>query len=235
MKKKIFPFSFRPLSQSLLAMLLVFAVTIPVWLIGRDTFGEAGIALIYLLPISWSAYRWGQLPGISAALAASLAFNFLFIPPFFTFAIGRLEGWLVLAIFLGVTIVVVGQIQSAIVQAREATFRYELCAVLADARTPEAVAHILTRQIQQLFQASLVRVSYREKDSSQIVSQPNDAQRGDHPDRILPVVNALGMVGEIQIWRGVFVELPPEESRLLQNFAWQAARAFERTQKKEQK
>jgi K+-sensing histidine kinase KdpD len=233
MNKTSFPFSFRLLSQSLLAMLLIFAVTIPVWLIGRDTFGEAGIALIYLLPISWSAYRWGQLPGISAALTASLVFNFLFIPPFFTFAIGRLEGWLVLAIFLGVTIVVVGQIQSAMVQAREATFRYELSAALADARTPEAAAHILVRQIQQLFQASLVRVSYPDKDSSKTVSQPNDANREGHPDRVLPVVNAQGMVGEIQIWRGVFVELPPEDGKLLQNFAWQAARAFERTQNKE--
>ena len=39
---------------------------------------------------------------MSAALAAALAFDFLFIPPFYTFAVGSLEGWLVLAIFLAV-------------------------------------------------------------------------------------------------------------------------------------
>jgi hypothetical protein len=37
------------------------------------------------------------------------------------------------------------------------------------------------------------------------------------------------LVGEIQIWRGESADLPAEDSHLLQNFALQAARAFERT------
>jgi K+-sensing histidine kinase KdpD len=225
-------FPFYSLFHSLLAMLLVMTTTIPLWLLGRDTLGEAVIALIYLLPVSWSAYRWGRVPGIGAALTASLFFNFLFIPPFFTFAIARLEGWLVLAIFVGVAIVVVEQIQSSIVKAREATFMYELSAVLAGARTSDAVARILCGQIQQLFQASLVRVSYREKDSdsSIIINQPESTVRKDKPDRIIPVLNPWGLVGEIQIWRGTFGELTPEDGALLKNFASQAGRAFERTQ-----
>ena len=47
---------------------------------------------------------------------------------------------------------------------------------------------------------------------------------------MLPILNAWGLVGEIQIWRGEFGDLPTEDSPLLQNFASQAARAFERTQ-----
>jgi K+-sensing histidine kinase KdpD len=235
MKKTHIPFSVRRLSNSLLAMLLVIAVTVPMWLIGRDALGEAVIALLYLLPVAWSTYRWGQLPGISAALTAGLAFNFLFIPPFYTFAIARLEGWLVLAIFLGVAIFVVGQIQASITKARETTFMYELCSSLSNVRTPEAVAYTLTRQIQQLFQASLVRVIFKDKGSgsSAVVSQPEGAVREDRPDRILPFVNAWGLIGEIQIWRGIFGELPSEDNALLQNFAAQAARAFERTQSME--
>jgi K+-sensing histidine kinase KdpD len=232
MKKTHFPFSYRWLSPSLRSMGLVLAVTLPLWWIGRDTLGEAGIALIYLLPVSWSAYRWGQLPGISAALTAALAFNFLFIPPFYTFAIARLEGWLVLAIFVMVALFVVGQIQSAKVEAREATFMYELCSALAEACTPQAVGHILARQLQQLFQASLVRVSYQDKDSSWITGQPTNSEPEGRTDRILPVLTAQGLVGEIQIWRGARRDLPPEDGRLLQNFAGQAARAFERTRGK---
>ena len=68
-------------ANSLLAVLTVAATTIPLFLIGRDTLGEAVIALLYLVPVTWSANRWGQLPGISAALTAALAFDFLFIPP----------------------------------------------------------------------------------------------------------------------------------------------------------
>ncbi|MBN2387808.1 MAG: DUF4118 domain-containing protein [Anaerolineales bacterium] len=231
MKKIRFPF--HTLFHSLLAMLLVMVTTIPLWLLGRETLGEAVISLTYLVPVSWSAYRWGQVPGIGAALTASLAFNFLFIPPFYTFAIGRLEGWLVLVIFVGVAIIVVEQIQSSIVKAREATFMYELSASLADARTPDAVARILTRQIQQLFQASLVRVLVRnpDSDSSTTVSQPEGIQKQDRPDRVLPVLNCWGLVGEIQIWRGFYSDLPPEDGALLRNFAFQAGKTFERIQK----
>lgn len=232
MKKLYFPLSKRVIIESLLAVLLVLATTLFLWLIGRDTLGEAVIALLYLLPIAWSSYRYGQLPGICAALTAALAFDFLFIPPFYTFAVARLEGWLVLAIFLGIAIVVVGRITASLARAREATFMYELCAVLSGVRTPEAAAHTLARQIQLLFQVPLVRVCYWHKvfESNVTASQPVDATRDGRPDRVLPVLNSWGLVGEIQIWRGPFGELPPEDSALLQNFAVQAARAFERTQ-----
>ena len=235
MKKTGFLPSLKLIANSFLALLTVAATTVPLALIGRDKLGEAVIALLYLLPVSWSAYQWGQLPGISAALTAALAFDFLFIPPFYTFAIARLEGWLVLAIFLGIAVVVVGRIQASISKAREATFMYELSAALSGVRTPEAAARTLARQIQQLFQASLVRVSYWHRDlaPSVIISQPEDARRDDRPDRVLPVLNSWGLVGEIQIWRGAIGELPPEDGTLLQNFAVQAARAFERTQNME--
>src|SRR6266496_510033 len=81
-------------------MLAVLALTIPMWLIGRDVLGEAVIGLLYLAPIAWSASKWGQAAGMSAALTATLCFDFLFIPPFYTFTVGSLEGWLLLAIFL---------------------------------------------------------------------------------------------------------------------------------------
>jgi hypothetical protein len=47
---------------------------------------------------------------------------------------------------------------------------------------------------------------------------------------VLPILNTYGLVGEIQIWRGAYGELPPEEGTLLQNFSMQAARALERIQ-----
>jgi K+-sensing histidine kinase KdpD len=220
------------IATSFLAVLTVAATTIPLVLIGRDTLGEATIALLYLVPVTWSAYRWGQLPGISAALTAALAFDFLFVPPFYTFSVARLESWLMLVIFLAIAVLVVGRIQASITKARDATFMYELSAVLGGARTQDAVAHILTRHIQRLFQASLVRVVYWPKGltSSITVSLPEDVRKDDPADRVLPVLNSWGLIGEIQIWRGLFGKIPPEESALLQNFTVQAARAFERTQ-----
>ena len=228
--------SFTPemLSQSALAVLSVAVTTAALWLIGRDTLGEAVIALLYLVPIGWSASRWGQGPGMCAALAAALTFDFFFIPPFYTFAVGRLEGWLVLVIFLAVAVVIVGRIQSVLTKARaserDAIFMYELSTSLAGLRTQAAVAHILARQLQQMFQASLVKVVIHLEGQSPdvVVSEPRDGVGKGRPDRSIPILNAWGLVGEIQLWRG-YPELPPEESRLLQNFAAQAAQALERT------
>jgi K+-sensing histidine kinase KdpD len=219
------------LRNSLLAVLTVVAATIPLVLIGRATLGEAVIALVYLVPVTWSAYRWGQLPGISAALTAALAFDFLFTMPYYTFVVDRLEDWLILVFFLGVAIVVVERIQASLTRAREAVFMYEMSAALCSQRTPEAVAYSVAKQIQQLFQAMLVNVVFHPDRNSPgvVVSEPDDGTGTGRPDRVLPIVNSWGLVGEIQVWRGLYSELPPEDGRLFQNFALQTARAFERT------
>src|SRR5512137_376950 len=92
------------------SVLVVWILTVPMFLLGRRTLGESVIALLYLAAVAWCSSRWGQLPGICAAITATLTFNFLFIPPFFTFAVGSLEGWLVLSIFLCVSTLIVGRI-----------------------------------------------------------------------------------------------------------------------------
>ena len=231
MSKNRFSFPIRLLINSLSAVLAVIITTVPLALIGRQTLGEAVIALLYLVPVAWSAGRWGLGPGLSAALAAAMCFDFLFIPPFNTFAIGKLEGWLVLAIFLGVAVFVVESIQASLIKAREAVFMYELSSALAGKRTQEAAARTVAQQISQLFQASLVRVCFQPENHSPstVVSEPKDAVTQDHPDRTIPIENAWGLVGEIQIWRGEYADLPAEDSRLLRNFGTQTAQALERT------
>ena len=219
------------LTNSLKGMLTALAITIPMWLIGRNVLGEAVISLLYLAPIAWSANKWGQAAGISAALTAALCFDFLFIPPFYTFAVGSLEGWLVLVIFFAIAIVVIGRIQDSLSKAREATFMYELSAALANVRTQDAVAHTVARYIRQLFQASQVNVTFQQSKQTPRIeaSETHNGGVNGQPDRDLPILNAWGLVGEIQIWRGEFGDLPSGDSHLLQNFVSQAASAFERT------
>jgi K+-sensing histidine kinase KdpD len=231
MKSSRFGIWSKHLVSSFQAVLTVLITTIPLFLIGRAVLGEAVIALIYLIPVSWSGYKWGQMAGISAALTATLCFNFLFIPPFYTFAIGSLEGWLVLAIFLSVAIVVIERIQASLSQARDAVFMYEMSTVLGGQRKCEGVAYALASKIQMLFMAAQVTVIFHpDRNSPAIIGcMPEDGILRDRPDRILPIVNSWGYVGEIQIWRGVYLELPQVESRLFQDFIRQAGRAFERT------
>ena len=161
MKRLRLSFTAKMIVECVQAVLTVVALTAVMFFIGRDTLGEAVIGLLYLLPIGWSTTRWGQGPGVCAAVVAFLCFNFFFIPPFFTFTVGNLEGWLVLIIFLAVAVVMIGRIQYGLSQARarerEAIFMYELSAALAGPRTQDAVARILADHLQQLFQARLVR------------------------------------------------------------------------------
>jgi K+-sensing histidine kinase KdpD len=231
MKQTRYYVNFRYIRNSLLAVLTVLAVTIPLYLIGRAVLGEAVIALVYLVPVTWSAYRWGQLPGIIAALTAALVFDFFFTMPYFTFVMDRLEDWLILVFFLGVAIVVVEWIQASLTKARQAVFMYEMSAAICSQRTPEAVAYAVARQIQQMFQALLVNVVFRPDKNLPgiVISEPAEVAPNGRPDRVLPIVNSWGLVGEIQIWRGLYSELPAQDGRLFQNFALQTARAFERT------
>jgi len=62
MNQTRFSLTLRYLRNSLLAVLTVIAAPFPMVLIGRDTLGEAVIALIYLVPVTWSANRWGHCP-----------------------------------------------------------------------------------------------------------------------------------------------------------------------------
>ena len=235
MNTKLASFSIEQLSQYLISALVVGGVTGLLLLIGRNQLGEAVIALLLLVPVGWSAGRWGQGPGIFAALMAALAFDFFFIPPFYTLSVGSLEGWLVLAIFLAVAILVVGRIESSLSRARtserEAILMYELSAALAGLRTQEAVAYTVARFLHQRYMARLVTVFIQPQGlSTEIgVSEPRNTSLPEKPDRELPLLNNWGLVGEIRIW-GSEVELPSVESRIFRNIVSQIGQAIERTQ-----
>jgi K+-sensing histidine kinase KdpD len=235
MNKYHLSLSARMLEGSAIAVGLVLATTAVFLLIGRSVLGEGVIALLYLVPIGWSTTRWGQLAGMSAAVTAFLTFNFFFIPPFYTFQIGSVEGWLLLIIFLVVSTVIIGRIQYGLqrahVREREALFMYELSTSLAGARTSEAVARTLARQLQQMLQAELVQVVVEPDQSTDsiMVGVPTSSLSAENPDQVLPMLAPHRLVGEIRMWRGR-APLPAANSILLQNFAEQGALAIERVQ-----
>jgi two-component system, OmpR family, sensor histidine kinase KdpD len=227
--------SIQLIEGSVLAVGLVLGTTALFLLIGRSVLGEGVIALLYLVPIGWSTTRWGQLPGTCAALTAALAFDYFFIPPFYTFAVGTLEGWLLLIIFLVVATVIIGRIQYGLqrahVREREALFMYELSTALAGARTPDTVARTLALQLQQMLQASLVQVVVESDraEPSILASVPPAGSGAEKPDQILPMLAPHRLIGEIRLWQG-HTPLPPANGILLQNFAEQGALAIERLQ-----
>ncbi len=233
MKKLKLRITLDDISRSVIAVIVVLLLTGLMWLIGVNTLGEGAIPLLYLLIIGLIAARWGQIPGVSASVAAALCFDFFFIPPYYTFVIGRLEGWLILLIFLVVSVVIVRVFQTLLTEAqlneREAIFMYEMIASIADLRTREAIGRTIATQIQQAFQAALVQVSFYKKDQLPplFFSAPPEGNAEGQPDRLLPISAHQEVTGEISIWEGN-LPLPAEDDRMLQSFARQTAMALER-------
>lgn len=222
--------------ESFAALATIAGTAFVLLLMQRDAIGEGVIAMTLLLAVAWSAYRWGLIAGLSAALSAALMFDFLFIPPFYTFTIARPEGILSLVIFIFVAIIMVERIQATLSKAhqseQEAVLMYEFTTVLAGLRSLDAIARRVAQFMRQRFFAEVVVITIHPKDGNGIFSaqSPQDTKPNSKPDLVLPLVHSWGLVGEMQIWRGTEMDLPSVESRLFRNIALQIGLAIERVQ-----
>ncbi len=96
----------------------------------QPVFDLTNIALLYLLAVLYAAVRYGRGPSVFAAILGVLAFDFAFVPPFFTFAVADLRYLFVFAVFLIVALIT-GTLASRLrMQAERARKREERTAVL---------------------------------------------------------------------------------------------------------
>jgi len=77
--------SFNPLPYTI--ALLAVAVALAVGKLVRPAFGLENVDLIFLTAIVGVAVRYGLWPSLVATVAASLSYNFFFLPPVYTFTI----------------------------------------------------------------------------------------------------------------------------------------------------
>ena len=103
------------------SLVLVFFVTIIGWLI-KSFISPANLAMLYLLAVVIIAFRRGLKPAIFTAVIGVLAFDFVFIPPHFTFRVSDTE---YLITFAGM--IIVGTLISLLVaRAREHAIAAEI-------------------------------------------------------------------------------------------------------------
>jgi two-component system sensor histidine kinase KdpD len=87
------------------------AATLVCSLIGgamASRFDPVNIAMVYLLAVVIMALRWSRGPAIATAGLSIVTFNFLFIPPRLSFAVGDVQYLLTFAIMLAVALVIAG-------------------------------------------------------------------------------------------------------------------------------
>lgn len=220
------------LRQYLFALLLIAVTTATLFML-RGLLDTTLIALLYLVPLGIITAMRGLAPGIISAIVTFFAFNYFFIPPYYTLAVHRLTDVVILVIFLVVAIVIsqlVGRAQEGLAAAtareREATQLYELSTALAGLPNEHAITEMLARQVSAIAEGEHVELNVT---SSRVLNYrlPESDPPARPPDLIVPIEAARGTLGEIRLWRAA-PAFSSSEKRLFQTFASQGALALER-------
>lgn len=203
----------------------------------RPYFDTAALALLYLIPVGLSTAWLGQSPGIAAAVLSFLAFNYLFVPPYYSLRVLHPDNVVALVVFLVVAVVtnqLVGRtrrsLEPATERGREAARMYELTAALIGQTDPDAIVEVVASQVQAACQPNHLEVQLRVEPTGRVAravrarAVPPDEMR---PSVSVPVQGTQGLLGEIALWLPART-LAASEQRLLDAMAAQVALALER-------
>ncbi len=113
---------------------LAVAIALGVGELIKPTFGVENVDLVFLTAIVVVAVRYGLLPSLAASVGASLAYNFFFLPPIFTFTIADPTNVAAFVFFILVALIVSN--------------------VAAQGRSAAVIAHGRVRSIESLYSFS---------------------------------------------------------------------------------
>ncbi len=141
------------------AAAIVAGLTLTGLLLPANYYLAAG--LVYLLAVILLSLRVGRGPVLMSGVLSALTWNFLFIPPRFTFRIQKIEDGLLFGTYFVVALVA-GQLTAriraqAIAERRRegrATALFQLTRALAEARTLDEAVGAALRQADTLFEAA---------------------------------------------------------------------------------
>ncbi len=124
----------------------------------REFLAAANLTMLYLLGVVVVAFQWGRGPAILAAALSVAAFDFFFVPPYYSFAVADTQYLLTFAALLAVGIVVSNLASRAREQAQAGQRRetytaelYGLSAELAATSGTEAIVHAIARHVAATF------------------------------------------------------------------------------------
>ncbi|CAG0950232.1 MAG: DUF4118 domain-containing protein [Candidatus Methanoperedens sp.] len=124
----------------------------------RDILGQINLLFLMLLPVVLIAIFMGRGPSIFAAILSVLIFDFLFIQPYFTFAVSDVRYFLSYLMFIAFSFVIsnlASRLQYKVWQLQQSESRtttlYELSQDLVAAQSIEQVLHMMIRQTGQIF------------------------------------------------------------------------------------
>ena len=132
-------------------------LTIANWFLVPHT-GYLAVGLVYLLAVITLSLRVGRGPVFAAGVLSALTWNFLFIPPLFTFVIAKFEDGMMFGTYFAVALIA-GQLTARIraqernerLREERATALFHLTQALSAARTLDDAVFAALRQADRLF------------------------------------------------------------------------------------
>ena len=181
------------------------------------------LILPYLVGTVAVAARAGRGASILASLLGVAAFDFFFVPPYFTFAVTELHHVLTFIVMLGVALVISGltvrtrrQAQAAEDRERQTTALYAMSRELAEGSDVAALTAVAARHIGEVFDAEVAVIDSERPDAGSAAV-------------VLPLLGHKGPIGAAWVRprrRGTLAS--PARRRQLETFVNQAALALER-------
>jgi two-component system sensor histidine kinase KdpD len=121
------------------------------------------LVMVYLLGITWVAFRYGRKMSIIASFLSVLSFDFFFVPPYFTMTVADIQYIITFLVMLivGFTISqLTGQLRRQIVAMRLREDRtqalYTISRDLSKSSSPDKLFKIALRHIQEFFRCQAV-------------------------------------------------------------------------------
>ena len=96
----------------------------------RPVAPDLSLGVLYVPSVMVVAIAYGTTFAVAAAVASMLAFNFLFLPPVYSFTLRDSENWIALGVYLGVAVVVGDLAARARRQAQESALLAEIATSL---------------------------------------------------------------------------------------------------------
>ncbi len=157
-KKRAFVYHFDHYVLSLLAVGCISTIGF----FFRDILGQTNIVFLQLLPVIFIALFLGRGPSIFATIISVLVFDYVFVPPYYSFTISDLKYFITFIVYLAVVVVIsnlalnlrhkVKQVQQS---ESKATALYGLSHDLVTAQNVDQILSMLVSHAKQLFRCEI--------------------------------------------------------------------------------
>ncbi len=143
--------------QYWLTAVVVSACTGLSWIMSSH-FGPANLIMVYLLGVAIVATRWGRGPSALASMMSVAAFDFFFIPPYYSFGVSDVQYLLTFGVMLVVALLISRlashksqQAEAAVIREQRTAALYAMSRELITQRGVDKLASVASRHIHDVF------------------------------------------------------------------------------------